>query len=639
MDLKLLSKDSTIYSIFKKSANIRLYFDNAFRILGLPGDSSQQDIRTKIEQYDISFSMNRKPPKGVFSFGTAIDQELVQQAVQKLKKPEERIFDELFWFWPIEAGRGKEDEALIALYKNNINTALNIWLEEEKNDIISTHNLAIYYHLQALQLEYKRTEKKDKISTQDEEKQSDFSNQAFTRWNKVIESKEFWDRLEKRIIDLDYPMLTKDRVSEIKALLPFSLCSYNIKKAIESTVSSDEHELERHFNIIKKAGFKEEIIEYALKEYSGPLTQYINKITSEYKEEVQKDYKLGYNLSLKLIDESHFLLYLFDNLLNDHYLKNDCHDKLAEAGLEIIIKYVNKSFKWIEFCDVTEKFLSLAVGKPLIARIKKNLTIGKNELKKVAAVKESYEEEYYWGRVSREDKIDSYKDYLKKYPRGRYASKARSKIEEIRRCFFCNINTMDPSASLKIKMRKKLQEQVIIVPRCTSCMKKHKKVFYQNSIKFILSILTALLTCALTNNYINSIEWLIVVFWSVFAFSISFNKIMGFTLTLLSVVFIYSRFITDQFDLVEKIIIAWASFALLWGLSLNIMKYLKKHKIIRRLDYYKYNKIQQLLNAGWNFSFSTNQKSTKYEAPAPVKKSSFQERLEEAVKQRGKIKY
>lgn len=635
MDLKLLSKDSTIYSIFKESANIRLYFDNAFRILGLPGDSSQQDIKRKIMEYDISFKIKKKIQKGIFSFGTAIDQELVQQADQKLKNPEKRIVDELFWFWPIEAGRGKEDEALIALYANNISTAVNIWLEEEKNDIISTHNLAIYYHIQALQLEYKRTEKKDKISSQNEKQQSDFSCQAFTRWNKIIESEEFWDRLEKRIIDLDYPMLTKDTVSEIKALLPFSLCSYNLKKAIESTVSSDEYELERHFNIIKNAGFKEEIIEYALKEYSGPLTKHINNITSEYKETVKKDYKSGYNLSLKLIDESHFLLYLFDNLLNDHYLKNDCHDKLAEAGLEIIIRYVNKSGKWIEFCDVTEQFLSLATSKTLIARINDNLEIGKKELKKVAAVKEAVEEEYYWRRVTREDNIDSYKDYLKKYPTGRYASNARSKIEEKRRCFFCNINTMDPSASLKVKMRKKLQEQVIIVPRCTSCMKKHKKVFYQNSIKFILSILTALLTCALGNNYINSIEWLIVVFWSVFAFSISFNKLMGFTLTLLSVVFIYSRFIMEQFELVEKIIIAWASFALLWGLSLNIMKYLKKHKIIRRLDYYKYTKIQELLNAGWNFSFTTNQRSTKYEAP--VKKSSFQRRLEEAAKQRDKI--
>jgi hypothetical protein len=577
-------------------SSVKLYFDNPFRILGIPVDANQQDIKRQITSFDINIKVGKKLPKAIFSFNTELDAEQIQRSDQSLQNPEKRLFDEIFWFWPLQPGHGKDDEALLAMNKNDINSAIDIWLEEEKNDVISAHNLAIYYHLQALQFEYRLTLKKEKISGSDQRKCSDFWNQACSRWTLIMNSPIFWDRLLHRVEVLDYPMLTAGTVNDIKKKLPKTLCSINLKLAIDAIISSQDKELEKHCNIIKEASFDAEIIGQTLQEHSDQFFNHIDQIIKTAKQSVNENYLLGYDLAKQLIEDSKFQLYLYDNLLNDaHLLKIKAHDKIAEGILEIIIEFVNKSQKWTEFCDITDKLLKMAMGRMTIDRIKENHSVGVESLKQIQV----NDEEMLWNTTLFYNDMLAFQDYLAAYPNGKYAYIARNRIDELRRCYFCNANGSQESSSVIVRMRKKLEESLVIVPRCNSCMKTHKKRFSQNLLNLVLSVLTGIIAFRILYQFNYSMDLMIIGFWASFALAFSFKRLMALALPIIATYLLYLNFVGELKLVEHRIIFFWACFAILWGISLSLLKYLIPLHVKRKAEYYKYNKVQQFIKNGW----------------------------------------
>lgn len=107
----------------------------------------------------------------------------IREAIQKLKDPERRIVDELFWFWPERFGQSASDPAIRALAAGEGETALKIWMAKETNPAdgtVAMHNVAVLWHLTALEWEnYAESAELDAHQRREIEKQW---RDAFKRW-------------------------------------------------------------------------------------------------------------------------------------------------------------------------------------------------------------------------------------------------------------------------------------------------------------------------------------------------------------------------------------------------------------------------------------------------------------------------
>ena len=74
---------------------------------------------------------------------------------QVLKEPEARLVHELFWFWPEKYPEDSPaDVATDFLAQGRTQEAVEYWEDlAMDNAPVALHNLAVYYHQQALELE------------------------------------------------------------------------------------------------------------------------------------------------------------------------------------------------------------------------------------------------------------------------------------------------------------------------------------------------------------------------------------------------------------------------------------------------------------------------------------------------------
>lgn len=100
-------------------ARPELYRQNAFRLTGLATDASYREVKTRLEELRALARLGQLPD-------AALDEETIRGAGQRLKDPERRLLEEIFWIWPERA---------------------------EQQEIVAEHNLAVRAHSEALEME------------------------------------------------------------------------------------------------------------------------------------------------------------------------------------------------------------------------------------------------------------------------------------------------------------------------------------------------------------------------------------------------------------------------------------------------------------------------------------------------------
>ena len=138
-------------------ATPELYQQNAFRLLGLPVDTTPRDIAREAERLQLRERLGSGAPaaEGVFPLDPAPGADMIREAIQRLRDPERRLVDEFFWFWPERFGESRTDLALTALAGGDMQAAVDIWRAQEQagdGSAVALHNLAILAHVTALDL-------------------------------------------------------------------------------------------------------------------------------------------------------------------------------------------------------------------------------------------------------------------------------------------------------------------------------------------------------------------------------------------------------------------------------------------------------------------------------------------------------
>ena len=180
-------------------AEPEIYRKNSFRIIGAPTDASSRQIgRARSIAVHAARGLG-KLADTPFPLDPPPNEDEIRLAADRLKDPEKRLMDEFFWFWPDPSVRGEDDEALASLSQGDADSAVLNWEEKEQNggdNDVSKHNLAVYRHLCALDLEHQALNgglTVEEVQARDRHWQS-----IWERWNALIENDGIWDRLGRQ---------------------------------------------------------------------------------------------------------------------------------------------------------------------------------------------------------------------------------------------------------------------------------------------------------------------------------------------------------------------------------------------------------------------------------------------------------
>jgi hypothetical protein len=184
------------------------------------------------------------------------DTDSARAAFQRLAIPDQRLIDEFFWFWPHSPGADAEDDALQAAVAGDTDAAILAWAQRESRPAehsIATHNLAVVYHMAALDLELAGALSKSQLALRDS-----YWAQAYERWAQLLRRPAFWRRLGERVEALDDPRLTSEDADRLHQSLPFALFLINARLAVRFGERRQQSDLRRQSGLLGALGVQRE---------------------------------------------------------------------------------------------------------------------------------------------------------------------------------------------------------------------------------------------------------------------------------------------------------------------------------------------------------------------------------------------
>lgn len=354
--------ENNTFDLLIEEATPDLYDRNAFRILGLPIDSSYREIKRHVEKLrmkdkfsigaDEEESIDEKRNEGK----SLIDLERVREAVHRLNDPELRFVDEFFWYWPLELNGSKQDDAIQAVLNDDINLAVRIWKSSKNSQSekhIAVHNLAVYYHHIAL-----KSITKANIIIETKEKRRQIWDKAFSYWKYLLEFEIFWSRVSERIKDFDDPRLTHNLSQKIRNILPTALLLINSRLTVSYILKGENPRANIARYHLRKSGFEDSIQLEAKKIALEPIRNNIKTITNSAIREAEGDLIHANEHLLELISGETLKRYLtaVDILLPiDNPIRVGIHDEVAEKISSCVRSFGRKTELWKEARNVIER--------------------------------------------------------------------------------------------------------------------------------------------------------------------------------------------------------------------------------------------------------------------------------------------
>ena len=439
-----------------------IYRINAFRILGLPTTASRKESHSHLRKLELAekFGNSVQIERGILPLTPPPDADARQAAAQRLNEPEQRLVDELFWFWPLSLGASADkDDALVAMRSGDFSGAVSLWKRHEEGSSeanVSMHNLAIMYHALALDLEY--VGETQALAKKQIQQKQEYWEQAFPRWQILLNHEGFWRRLTARIREMDDPRLTTGTARRIREGLPLVLLSINAALAIRAAQKDKKDGVSHHIGLMLNSGFDEAVVAEALRWAITPLRDRGRLICTDAENETKKSPWSGDKVARGVIQQTSQLLLTLDVVLpKGHPSREVAHDEVALCILRSQVAFANKTENWSISLELAQQALKIAVGASVCQRIEESIEIVKKNIE--------------------------------------YAT-----------CWFCGVRPAEDEAALVVKMYGNVtrtrtwtgehvwwQQGAILVPRCAICKSAHRR---QNTFKTLGVVASVLLGLA-----------------------------------------------------------------------------------------------------------------------------------------------
>lgn len=348
-----------------------LYRKNPFRILGLPINASLKEINRKQKSIEMSIDLETdlsQSISGILPLEPSPDKHQIKSAVEQIRDPHVRLIYGLFWFWQMNHSK---DDGIVLLHKRKLNEALKCWHQSEGDSntgSIAVHNIALLYHLTALDIEERII--KGAATEKEIETCKSHWKSAYTRWHGLIESDSFGNSLIQCLKDIDDVRLTFDVVDNIRCTLPKALLNINAELAVNASSRGDSKEVERHLYLMNSSGFDNKIIHEVLRNSTRPVIERINSLCSPVTEKAKMTPGDANKIVRDLLSEIKSLIRTLDLLTpDDSSFKEKCHDDVAATLRGCIVTYGNETADWKECLDLSREAANIAMGKSIKDRI------------------------------------------------------------------------------------------------------------------------------------------------------------------------------------------------------------------------------------------------------------------------------
>jgi len=368
-----------------QTANRHLFRQNAFRITGLPIEASPRQMAKHVDRLKLMEELGHGATAhtAAFALNPPPSGDDIRSAIQRLKDPELRLIDELFWFWPKQFGRTQSDPALEALTNGDADTAKNIWKTDAASTtdgITASHNLAVLYHMAALDRANEILESQVVLSKAISESIGDWRS-AMNRWEQFLLEDRAWDNLASRIRQLDDPRLGPDLARLIRSALPEALDKINATLALEYAQRRITDLARIHASLLWEPSQVPRQVENTIDSVLAPIKDLLREHVRQAQQASTDAPESADDAAKTLHRDSTPLLDILDLFYpKGNPSRDDLFDEVAAACTSCAVAYQRKSDDNDTFVTILTQALNLAVSSDLQERIRNNIRIGKSNL-------------------------------------------------------------------------------------------------------------------------------------------------------------------------------------------------------------------------------------------------------------------
>ena len=355
-----------------------LYEHNFFRISGINVDTSKNQIKRRIDE--LKAAAENGDLEDELTHAYAIDPvpslDQIREAALRVQNPEQQIINEFFWFWPYEWGKGTQDSALLALMNGDKNTAIKIWTETlgaNHTPTVTTakHNLAILYHLNALDLEKKALE--DNLSNEQFSAIAKNWHSSFMLWEDLVDSEPLWDMVADRIRMLDDPRITTGFARRFRATLPDGIDKINAILATDFADCGKWDNATKHINYVKETHQGKYINNKILSNITEPYRTRVSSAIEKALPTAKKTPLQAAQAAKELLQAISEPLKIVEAFLSvEDHERIDLCDSVAEACLTCQVAYARESEDWSGSLEILNAALKYAASKETKERLLNN---------------------------------------------------------------------------------------------------------------------------------------------------------------------------------------------------------------------------------------------------------------------------
>ncbi len=378
-----------------------LYRRNPYQLLGLTVDSTPRDIRRRKEDIQTEIAVGHYSNEfSILSHGGKVDEQALADAFVVLEDPSKSLFAELFWFWPLTEGDGKQDEAIMATLSNTddgLERARQLWHtmvgKGGRKKIVATHNLAVLYHMGALEAELYRTAVLTQSSSVNLRKEVDvllhwrllsdvdlnsYWEESIKLWNLLFDDEDFWEILICRVHESDDPRLKSEFVFRLEKEFPMGFDKVNAELAEAYAKAGKHDDAKRHVRYMQISHQGLDDVESTVQ----PLVRQIQNRISAILDKALEQSKGTVYLSPKIVDgvlrDTKDSLSTAQTMLeaNDPMLQ-DLVDSVVSVCAGIMIRCGNAIKNWKVCVEYMDKLILLPTSPELKERIRQNREIAK----------------------------------------------------------------------------------------------------------------------------------------------------------------------------------------------------------------------------------------------------------------------
>jgi len=261
----------------------KFYRDNPFRQIGLPVLAGAREVTKRVDELKLAAEFGIAQPDWSFGPEQALTAEQIREAAKALKEPAERLVWELFWFWPENFPDDEgEDPALMHLARGETAHAVEIWQGAAMHGQLSAlHNLAVYYHVLALEMEQQEAPPEDQLVN------LWFKSLRF--WEKIGGDEGLWACLRSRVKRMADARVTDALVAQMRTSLPGALGKICATLALSHAQKGLVNRASLHAALVTHIHGDTAGARHALEEYCSPITRRIDTCIAEAKSRLSKE--------------------------------------------------------------------------------------------------------------------------------------------------------------------------------------------------------------------------------------------------------------------------------------------------------------------------------------------------------------